>query len=59
MCLPVSFLLEAGLQECQLDMESFWLLQAILQVLASPEKPCVKALLQVSANYFVVSEQFG
>lgn len=40
MCLPISFLLEAGFQECQLDMESFWRLQAILQVLASPEKLC-------------------
>lgn len=59
MCLPLSFLPEAGFLECQLDMESFGLLQAILQVLASPEKVCVEALLQISANYFVVSEQFG
>lgn len=58
-CLSISFLLEAGCQGCQLDMESLWLLRAILQVLASLEKLCVKALLQISANYLVVSEQFG
>lgn len=59
MCLSISFLLEAGFQGCQLDMESLWLLRAFLQVLASLEELCVKALLQISANYFVVSEQFG
>lgn len=39
--------------------KSLWLHRAVLQVLASLEKLCVKAVLQISANYFVVSEQFG
>lgn len=60
MCLSVHLLpVEAGFQGCQLDMESLWLLRAILQVLAFLEELCVKALLQISASYFVVSEQFG
>lgn len=47
MHLPVSLLLEAGFQKCQLDMESHQTWKAILQVLASPENLYLKGLLQI------------
>lgn len=56
---PSPSCLELGSRSASWMWKSLWLHRAVLQVLASLEKLCVKAVLQISANYFVVSEQFG